>query len=57
MVKLKELKKAYNKAVEGNLDSFYVDNKELVTGYAKYLIEYAEMKGASAETNLDLVSK
>jgi len=55
MVKLKTLKNAYEEAVETEAEKFSVDGKELVTGYAKYLIEYAEMRGAKAETNLDLV--
>ena len=39
---LKTLKEAYKKAVEDNAASFIFQEKELVTGYAKYLIEYLE---------------
>jgi hypothetical protein len=38
----KTLKKEYNKAVESKLNSFIFQDKEIVTGYAKYLIEYLE---------------
>lgn len=37
-----DLKKEYKKAVENNKESFIFQNKEIVTGYAKYLIEYLE---------------
>jgi hypothetical protein len=34
------LKKEYNNARQNNLELFVFDNHELVTDYAKYLIEY-----------------
>jgi len=42
--KLKQLKAAYTKAVQMNLDTFTFDHKVYVVGYAKYLIEYLEGK-------------
>jgi hypothetical protein len=38
----KLLKEEYNKAVESKLNSFIFQDKEILTGYAKYLIEYLE---------------
>jgi CO dehydrogenase/acetyl-CoA synthase alpha subunit len=37
-----ELKNEYRKAVDNNAESFIFQNKELVTNYAKYLIEHLE---------------
>lgn len=37
-----DLKKEYKKAVDNEEPSFIFQDKELVTGYAKYLIEYLE---------------
>lgn len=37
-----DLKKEYKKAVENEEPFFIFQNKEIVTGYAKYLIEYLE---------------
>ncbi len=54
MVKFKELKNAYKKAVEDNAKTFIIEGHELVVGYAKYLIEYCEMKGAKDHTNIEL---
>jgi hypothetical protein len=34
------LKVAYNKARQNNLEVFTFDNHDLLTDYAKYLIEY-----------------
>ena len=34
------LKVAYYKAIQNNLDMFNFDNHDLLTDYAKYLIEY-----------------
>ena len=41
---LPALKLAYKKARESNKDFFIYKQGELVTDYAKYLIEYLEMK-------------
>jgi hypothetical protein len=40
--KLKEIKKAYAKALELKQESFFFEGNEFVTEYAKYLIEYLE---------------
>lgn len=41
-MKLKELKKAYDKAVKENKETFEIEDVLLLTAYAKYLIEYIE---------------
>jgi len=55
-MKLRELKDAYDKAVKKGVETFFVDDKELVVGYAKYLIQYIEMQGAVDETEINLVA-
>ena len=42
--KLRRFKVAYATAKKVNLDVFVFDCDEYVTSYAKYLIEYLEMK-------------
>lgn len=54
MVNFKKLKNAYKKAVEDGVKTFTIDGSELVVGYAKYLIEYCENKGANNNTNIEL---
>jgi len=39
-----EFKKLYNKAVEEKKEIFIFEGNEIVTNYAKYVIEYAEMQ-------------
>lgn len=41
---LKRLKKEYEKAVKDKKEVFVFEGHELLTSYAKYLIEYAETK-------------
>ena len=41
-MKLKELKKAYDKAVKENKETFEIEDVLLLTAYAKYLIQYLE---------------
>ena len=41
----KKLQSIYNKAVKNNAESFLFEGKEILTGYAKYLIEALKMKG------------
>ena len=41
-MELKELKKAYDKAVKENKETFEIEDVLLLTTYAKYLIEYLE---------------
>ena len=38
-----EFKKKYNEAVAEKEESFMFKEKEVLTGYAKYVIEYLEM--------------
>ena len=41
-MKFKELKKAYDKAVKENKETFEIEDFLLLTAYAKYLIQYLE---------------
>jgi Fe-S cluster biosynthesis and repair protein YggX len=41
---LSRLKKAYKEAVDKNQSQFMFEGNVLVTGYAKYLIQYMEMR-------------
>lgn len=47
---LKALKSAYNEAKETNAPTFKHNRAEYVTEYAKYLIEYIEIKLTESET-------
>lgn len=38
------LRKAYKKATDAGFDSFVFDDNEYLTRYAKYLLEYLDMK-------------
>ena len=38
----KELKKLYKLAVDTDLKNFFFQEKEILTAYAKYMIEYLE---------------
>lgn len=39
---LERFRKAYQKAVADNADTFMFDGNEFVVGYAKYLIQYLD---------------
>lgn len=39
-----QLRKAYNKAEKAKQDSFIFDDNEYVTRFAKYLLEYLDLK-------------
>lgn len=41
-VKFKALKRAYQKAVDDELEMFQFEGHDLLVSYAKYLIEYLE---------------
>jgi hypothetical protein len=41
---LARLKAAYANAQKHGAESFYLDNDEFVTAYAKYLIEYLDLQ-------------
>ena len=49
---VKDLRKAYEKAVAEGKDQFEIDGYTLVTGYAKYLLEYLKMKHIHEDTVL-----
>lgn len=38
------LKNEYNKSVQNNLEVFTFDNHELLTDYAKYMVQYLSEK-------------
>ena len=40
--KLKQLKKQYQNSVDNNVEVFTFDGHEILTSYAKYLIQYLE---------------
>ena len=40
----RQLKKAYNKAVKDGAESFILNGDEILTRYAKYLLEYFDMQ-------------
>lgn len=42
--KLKRLKESYQQAIKDKKDSFIFEGHELLTSYAKYMIEYLEDK-------------
>lgn len=42
--KLKSLKSSYNTALKNGKDKFVFEGKELLVSYAKYLIEYLDIK-------------
>ncbi len=42
--KLVELKKMYETSVKNNVEVFIFEGNELLTDYAKYLIQYLETK-------------
>jgi len=42
--KLGQFKKIYLAAVEDKKETFIFDGEEYLTGYAKYVVEYLEMK-------------
>jgi len=43
-VTYQRLKTEYKKSVDNNIEMFIFDGHELLTAYAKYLIEYLESK-------------
>lgn len=56
---LQELKQEYQKALDQNQESFIFQGEEVLTSYAKYLIEYMESyfeKGPSYGSYEDLLS-
>ncbi len=43
-INISTLQKKYDKAVKDNLYSFTYDGAEILTAYAKYLLEYLKME-------------
>lgn len=56
-IKLKDLKVAYEKAVEENKEEFVLEGFEFYREYAKYLIEYIEHRGFRDEDVVDFTQK
>jgi len=44
MKTLKDLKERYNTALANNEEEFTIDGYEFLTSYAKYLIEYCDLR-------------
>lgn len=42
--KTRRLRAAYNRAVEAGKEQFTFEGNELLTSYAKYLLEYLDLK-------------
>ena len=42
--KLEKLKEQYNHSVNNKLESFIFEGQEILTDYAKYMIQYLESK-------------
>lgn len=40
--KIKRFKRLYEKALKDQQESFYFEGKEVLTTYAKYIVEYVE---------------
>lgn len=45
IIKTKDFYKAYEKALKDGVDTFIFEGLEFYTPYAKYLLEYIELKG------------
>jgi len=56
-IQFADLKEAYKNASTKGIDQFVLDNKEYVTGYAKYLIQYLEMKNVNDRQVIELVQE
>lgn len=56
-IQFADLKEAYKNASKKGIDQFTLDNKEYVTGYAKYLIQYLEMKNVNDRQVIELVQE
>ncbi len=54
-VKVKELLSAYEKAVKDNKSTFRLKGMDFFTPYAKYLLEYARMRGLRDNSFIELV--
>lgn len=52
MKTIKDLRARYNKAVKNNEEQFTIEGYEFVTLYAKYLLEFLEMKKIPEDTAL-----
>tara|TARA_R110002153_G_scaffold86952_5_gene215528 strand:- start:264 stop:422 length:159 start_codon:yes stop_codon:yes gene_type:complete len=43
-ININKLQKKYDNAVKNNIDVFTYDGAEILTSYAKYLLEYLKME-------------
>ena len=53
MTTLKELRRAYGKACAMHLYEFILDDRIIVTNYARYLIQYLEAQAFPANKTID----
>ena len=56
-IKFKELKSKYQLALNNGDKTFFVEDTELLVGFAKYLIEYLENQCVQEGQLIDLVKK
>ena len=56
-IKFKELKKLYQDALDKDAQSFFVGDAEVLTRYAKYLIENLDNQGIDNNMVLELQEK
>ena len=56
-IQFADLKEAYKNASTKGIDQFTLDNSVYVTGYAKYLIQYLEMKNVNDRQVIELVQE
>ena len=54
MTTLKELKKEYQEAIKEEKEIIVIDNKEILTNYLKYVIEYLKMRGIKDKDEIKL---
>jgi hypothetical protein len=57
MTLFRDLKEAYTHAVETKSQEFVLDGRVILTGYARYMIEYLELSGARPMCEVTLVEK
>jgi len=55
MKRVRDLKREYEKAVKEGRETFMIDEFEFYTPFAKYLIEYLEMKGIPDDMPLEAI--
>ena len=54
---LKDLRAEYKKANANNQEMFLVEGSQMLTSYAKYMIQYLEMKKIPSDMKLEFTPK